>query len=175
MTPSDLVFLIPEALIVVGALALLFIRQVFHAALIVIGMLICIAVVYFLQYAEFVAVTQVLIYAGGILVIILFGIMLTSRIAGRPLRVENQHRIGGTLVGVLLFALLLSVYSWKNIPFNSGSPQELSPERIGIAFMTDYLLPFEVAGFLLLIALIGAALMAVSSNSSKNPNGDGSR
>lgn len=151
------------ALTGISALGILFIKNVFHAALLLLVCLLSIAGIYVLNFAELVAVTQILVYAGGILVILLFGIMLTSRLSGKTLLVNNNRWFEGMLVGVPLFILLCiflikETFSKKAINPEPGNWNNIN--LIGINFMTDYLLPFEVAGILLLIALIGAAVVA---------------
>jgi NADH-quinone oxidoreductase subunit J len=90
--------------------------------------------------------------------------MLTSRLSGKPLIVTNNRWAEGVLVGIPLLILLVTFLLRENFTQNSANTTTLGQwnniNLIGINFMTDYLLPFEVAGILLLIALIGAAVMA---------------
>jgi NADH-quinone oxidoreductase subunit J len=148
----------------VSALGILFIKNVFHAALLLLVSLLSIAGIYIINFAELVADTQILIYAGGILILLIFGIMLTSRLSGKPLIVTNNRWAEGVLVGIPLLILLVTFLLRENFTQNSANTTTLGQwnniNLIGINFMTDYLLPFEVAGILLLIALIGAAVMA---------------
>jgi NADH-quinone oxidoreductase subunit J len=148
----------------VSALGILFIKNVFHAALLLLVSLLSIAGIYIINFAELVAVTQILIYAGGILILLIFGIMLTSRLSGKPLIVTNNRWAEGVLVGIPFLILLITFLLRENFSQNSANTTTLGQwnniNLIGINFMTDYLLPFEVAGILLLIALIGAAVMA---------------
>jgi NADH:ubiquinone oxidoreductase subunit 6 (subunit J) len=114
-----------------------------------------------LSFAEFVAITQILIYAGGVVVVILFGIMLTSKISGKPLEVSNANVFSGLLASISLLTLLVIF-----IPdFFEPSPDtttltENSIQNIGINFMTTYALPFEISAILLLVSLIGAAVIS---------------
>jgi NADH:ubiquinone oxidoreductase subunit 6 (subunit J) len=148
----------------ISALGILFIKNVFHAALLLLVCLISIAGIYIINFAELVAVTQILIYAGGIIILLIFGIMLTSRLSEKPLIVTNNRWAEGVLVGIPLLILLIIFLLRENFsqnsvhPFNAGQWNNIN--LIGISFMTDYLLPFEVAGILLLVALIGASAMA---------------
>jgi NADH-quinone oxidoreductase subunit J len=89
----------------VSALGILFIKNVFHAALLLLVSLLSIAGIYIINFAELVAVTQILIYAGGILILLIFGIMLTSRLSGKPLIVTNNRWAEGVLVGIPLLIL----------------------------------------------------------------------
>src|SRR5690242_7426877 len=143
-----------EVVTAVTAVSMIFTRNVFYGALLMVICLISIAGLYVLMFAEFVAVTQILVYAGGILVVIIFGIMLTTKLSGKPLLIEHAYRFSGTLAGVLFFAVL--VYSIANESFKDlpPSPTRLTEIRtIGVGLMTDFALPFEVAGLLLLVAL----------------------
>lgn len=158
------VFYLFIALAALSSLGILFIRNVFHAALLLLVCLLAIAGLYVLAFAEFLAVTQILIYAGGILVVIIFGIMLTSKLSGIPLIVTNKKWFAGALVGVPLFYLLINFLRHENF-FQHDLSYDVQGNwnpvnLIGIDFMTNYLLPFEVAGVLLLVTLIGAAVTA---------------
>ena len=163
MTWYNIIFFVFEALVIISALGLLFCRNVFYAALWIIVCLLAIAGLYVLAFAEFVAVTQIMIYAGGILVVIIFGIMLTNRIGSARLKVEHNHIFSGILVTVPLLALIIFFLSRKSFT-NELSPPSMRGasqlEEIGTNLMTEYMLPFEVSGILLLAALIGAAVIA---------------
>ena len=153
----EILFYFFIALAAGSALAILFSRNVFKSALSLLVTLLSVAGLYVLAYAEFVAVTQILVYAGGVLVVILFGIMLTSKLSGQALVVEHKHIFSGTVAAVGFFALLAG-----NIvtPPNANN---LIPENIrdiGVAIFSEYTLPFEIAGILLLASLVGAAVVS---------------
>lgn len=143
-----------------SALAILFSKNVFKGALWLLVCLLSIAALFIMSFAEFVAITQILIYAGGVLVVILFGIMFTSKLAAKPLRVENTNLFAGLLTGTLVFGLLAKLIL-KHLPLegNIVRKPEHSIETIGKYLMTDFSLPFEVVGILLLAALVGAAVI----------------
>lgn len=142
----------------ISSFAILITRSVFNAALYLLTCLLAVAALYVFAFAEFVAVTQVMIYAGGVLVIIIFGIMLTSRIAGKPLVVAHNNLPGGIIAAAAMVSLLM-----YNIPgtFPSETTSRLAPgeniQAIGINLMTTYALPFELSAIILLAALVGAA------------------
>jgi NADH:ubiquinone oxidoreductase subunit 6 (subunit J) len=158
MTGVEILFFFFMALAGGSAVAIIFSKNVFKSALFLLAALLSVAALYVLSFAEFLAVTQILVYAGGILVVIIFGIMLTTRISGQPLVVENTHIFSGAIAGAGLFAVLAA-----NLPavrFLAG--EGLVPENIsvmGLKLFSEYLLPFEMAGLLLLVALIGAAVI----------------
>lgn len=156
-----------EILAGIAALSILFVRNVFHAALLLIVCLISLAGVYVLYNAEFIAVTQILIYAGGVLVLILFAVMLTSRITGKLLIVKSQYIFPASLMCAGIASGLALLFSQQNFYNSQAQPQVTthnSINKMGIALMSDFVLPFEIAGVLLLVVLIGAAVTASSYN-----------
>lgn len=159
-----------EILTVVAAVSILFVKNVFHAALLLIVCLLALAGIFVLANAEFIAVTQILMYAGGILILIIFGVMLTSRMAGKPLVVANQYLWGGAFVALFFAAMLIKLFSEQTFYHQSAvsNASALNPiHTMGIALMSDYALAFEVSGILLLIALLGAAVTVSSFSSTK--------
>jgi NADH:ubiquinone oxidoreductase subunit 6 (subunit J) len=157
MTIVKILFYFFIVLAAVSAGAILFSKNVFKSALFLLTCLLSVAALYVLSFAEFLAVTQILIYAGGILVVIIFGIMLTTRLSGRPLIVDNTNILGGIIAGMGLFWLLV-YYLPPGVP----GEQSVTPEKInvtGLILFRDYSLPFEIAGIMLLVALIGAAVI----------------
>jgi NADH:ubiquinone oxidoreductase subunit 6 (subunit J) len=146
-----------------SAFCMLFVKNVFYAALLLIACLLSVAGIFILNNFEFLAAVQIMIYAGGVLVLIIFGLMLTAKVKAKPLQVGHQNIIPGTLVGLAFFGVL--TYSYANliltIPLDVQQTNN-SVNSIGILLMTDYVLPFEVSGILLLISLIGAAITASS-------------
>lgn len=158
-----------------SSFGILVIRNVFHGALLLLACLLAVAGLYVLLFAELLAVTQILVYAGGILVVIIFGIMLTTKLSGKPLVVTDNKWLAGAMVGVPLFYLLANFILHEKLatptPDAPTDRKWSSINSIGIDFMTDYLLPFEIAGLLLLIALVGAAVMAsFRKNENANPS-----
>jgi NADH:ubiquinone oxidoreductase subunit 6 (subunit J) len=169
MSTVSIIFYILEALAALSAVAILFTKNVFYGTLLLITSLLSVAGIYILANAEFVAVTQILIYAGGVLVLIIFSVMLTSKISGKSLVTKNQHWFAGSIVGLSIFIALVIFYtSTSFFTGNPPTPTAFTPiNQIGILLMTDYILPFEVAGILLLVALVGAAVVASSLHSIK--------
>lgn len=141
-----------------SAAAIVFSKNVFKSALFLLCCLLSVAALYVLLFAEFLAVTQILIYAGGILVIIIFGIMLTTRISGRPLVVQNTNIVSGALAGIGLFVLLVG-YLPSSAPLADDALSAGNVAVIGLSIFSEYSLPFEIAGLLLLVALVGAAVI----------------
>jgi NADH:ubiquinone oxidoreductase subunit 6 (subunit J) len=150
-----------EAAAAISAIGIIFVRHVFQGALLFVVCLLAIAGIYVLTFAEFIAVMQILVYAGGILVLIIFGIMLTSKISGKPLRVNHTHIFAGTLVS-FFFLIFFSVLFAKEV-FASSEKVPIPANAfdvIGVLLLSDFVLPFEIAGVLLLMALVGSAVTA---------------
>ena len=123
-----------------------------------------VAGLYIFLWADFLAAVQVLIYIGGILVLIIFGIMLTNRITSVTIsHASVQRSLGGIIVlGVfILLGLVITRTPWLQ---QVSEAPESTTAAIGNLLMMDYLLPFEVASLLLLGALIGAAMLSRRRN-----------
>jgi NADH-quinone oxidoreductase subunit J len=169
MNAVTIIFYVSAFLAAGSAISMLFTKNIFYAALYLLVCLLALAALYIVAFAELVAVTQILIYAGGVMVLIIFGIMLTSKISGKPLRVQNQFTIQGILLGGALM-MLMCVFISQSV-FAGGQATGMTNDAIpqmGILLMSMYSLPFETAGLLLLIALLGAAVVAASINLKKN-------
>lgn len=170
MNTLSFMFYFFEAVAALSAIGIALIRNVFYGALLLIICLLALAAIYVLAFAEFVAVTQILIYAGGILVVILFGIMLTAKISDKPLLVEHSLTLSGVLVAGSFFVLLILVLSKENFPLAESSfvSSPNHTQSIGMALLTEYMMPFEIAGILMLLALVGAAVIASTIKTKKN-------
>jgi NADH:ubiquinone oxidoreductase subunit 6 (subunit J) len=148
------------AVMVITALGVVTLRNVFHSALCLAVVASGAAVIYLILDAEFLAFAQILIYVGAVITLIAFVIMLTQRAVGARIRQSNDQKFLSLVVSVILLSLLL----WK-IPttvWNATSDQTslADAKTIGNALLTKYLLPFEVISIVLLIALIGAIVLA---------------
>ncbi|MCY7352050.1 MAG: NADH-quinone oxidoreductase subunit J [Cytophagaceae bacterium] len=163
-----------------SAVVVLLSRNVLYSAYSLLLTFVGIAALYVLAGADFLAVTQLMVYVGGVLVLLVFGVMLTHRgdaqksVAQRatePNVVRTNH--GRTLAGVLvaggMFALLFTVIQKADFTRNEATfydpiTRVSTVPDVGIHLMTDYALPFEVVGVLLLAALIGAAYLSSIRN-----------
>jgi NADH-quinone oxidoreductase subunit J len=152
------------ALAVVGGLAGVLVvtsRNIVHAALWLVVALASVAGVFLLLAAPFVAFVQVIIYVGAIVVLILFGIMLTRAPVGRRVLDNSlRARIGALVIGGSVFAML----TWFMVDAWSGeritNQAATSTAALGTALFRNYVLPFEAVSILLLAALIGAIVLA---------------
>ena len=139
-----------------------------HSVMFLVMNFLCVAVIYVVLEAEFLAVIQVLVYAGGIVVLYLFVVMLVN--LTRPPEAHQDPRrlglVGLALAGALLLELAgIVVYSYgrePSAPVAAASPAEIqgNVEQLGWLLYTDYLIPFEVASVLLLVAMVGAIVLA---------------
>jgi NADH-quinone oxidoreductase subunit J len=142
----------------VAAVRLVTAKNVVHAALYLVVTLATVAAVYLLLAAEFVAWVQVLIYVGAIVVLLLFGLMLTRAPIGREV-LDNQQRGFAAIVGLAILAGL-TILVWDAF---RGAEIELTTSTtagVGRGLFRSFVLPFEVVSFLLLAALIGAIVLA---------------
>jgi NADH-quinone oxidoreductase subunit J len=148
------------ALLTVGsAFVVAFAGRIVHAVFALLFTFFGVAGLYALLYADFLAAAQVLIYVGGILVLLLFGVMLTQKVGLGELRRASFQRGPAAVLSTALLGILLYVVYTTRWPLG-GVPQETTVSDIGTHLMTDYLLPFEVISVLLLEVLIAAAMMA---------------
>ncbi|MFM2377097.1 MAG: NAD(P)H-quinone oxidoreductase subunit 6 [Bacteroidota bacterium] len=163
MTITQLVFHAFVLLTGGAALALALSRNVVHAAFLLFLALLGMAGLYVFAGAEFLAVSQVIVYVGGTLVVVIFGVMLTAKMRDMKPQTEIVNLIPGAVLAVALFSALLFVIQDSGIGAanppagNSGGD---NVKTIGVATLTDYLLPFELVSVLLLTVLVGAAYLS---------------
>ncbi len=138
-------------------------RNIMHAAFSLLFTFFGVAGLYVLLHADFLAITQIMIYIGGILVLIIFGVMLTTRISGVDVRSGYTGKIKLGLIGVLsvvLAAVLVKIFLSTQWYIAPAADVDATAILIGNALLTKYLLAFEAASILLLVAIIGAAFIA---------------
>lgn len=165
---KQIAFFVFAAITVGGALYLLFTKNVLYAAFSLLLTLLGVAGLFVFAGADFLAVSQIMIYVGGILVLMIFGIMLTNNkdfkrnnLQPNKISVTHHNHFWAVLVAVLLFLGFLKIIFEANFhiigkQIHSGS----SIKQMGIQLMTDYVFAFEVIGIFLLAALIGAVYIA---------------
>ncbi len=158
--PGDVIFLVFAVLTAVSGVLVAVLPNIVHAAVALLFTFFGVAGLYVFLSADFLAATQLLIYVGGILVLILFAVFLSRRIKSVEASNPARFMIPAGIVSVLLGGGL--IYAFTHTKWASTSVSSYGPttSRIGELFMTKYLLPFEVASVLLLAALIGAALLS---------------
>jgi NADH-quinone oxidoreductase subunit J len=148
------------AILTVGSAAVVvFSRSLIRSAFALLFTFFGVAALYAFLGADFLAATQMVIYVGGILVLLLFGVMLTHKLYDLSLKTESFQFLPALFAVIAVFALL-ATFMLRAHWFDGGeSPARPTTSTIGELFMNDYILPFEVASILLLIALIGAAMI----------------
>lgn len=183
-----LVFLVIGTIAVASSLLVVAMRNPVHSALFLLLTFLCVAVLFVLKSAEFVAAVQVLVYAGGIMVLFLFVVMLINHRTLPEERLLSKVWIPGVLVGLGLMALFfgivrggayhdempnadrkLSTVKETYLTEHPDDPDKLvrrtrerenrNAEAVGMALYRDYLVPFEVASLFLLVAMIGAIVI----------------
>ena len=161
MTGQEIAFLVLAVAGGLGALLVVTSRNIVHAALYLVVALASVAGAYLVMAAPFVAFVQVIIYVGAIVVLLLFGIMLTRAPVGRRVLDNTQRaRVGAAVVGAGVFAMLtwFLVRAFSGDRINTGSPTSI--EALGTSLFRNYVLPFEAVSVLLLAALIGAIVLS---------------
>lgn len=158
--PSDVVFAVLALLTVGSALLVATLPNIIYSAVALLFSFSGVAGLYVLASADFLAATQLLVYVGGILVLVLFAIFLSNRISSVRISNPARFRLPAAAVclglfGVLSYTAVTTAHALKDRVVYAPTTAE-----IGELLMTRYLLPFEVASVLLLAALVGAALLS---------------
>jgi len=157
---QNVAFGIIAAMMIFAALSVVTSKNVVHAALWLVMVLSGVAAQYILASAEFVAASQILVYIGAVMVLFLFGIMLTRAQIGKEAGLNNKGWVLGIPVGLLLFGLLawviLDEYDDQVLPDRGPTPTVMLSDQ----FLSIYLVPFIAVSFVLLAAAIGAIVLA---------------
>jgi NADH-quinone oxidoreductase subunit J len=160
-------FYLLAALIVGLGVLVVTARNTVHCVLFLVANFLCVAMVFVMLGAEFLAVIQILVYAGGIVVLYLFVVMLVNLRAAPdgPADRRRHSRLGFALAaimlaevsGILVYSAARPVAASAAVPASIGAG---NTEVVGMLLYTDYLVPFELASMLLLVAMVGAILLA---------------
>lgn len=158
---GELVFLGLVVLISIASVWVVVSPNLVHSATSLLVTLFGISGLYVFLFADFLAATQVVIYVGGILVLIIFGVMLTNNIDKPVIASDSSNKIIGVLISGFIFSMLSIIIIQTDWPILENTNQGPSTvELIGRLILGKYLLPFELISILLLSALIGSALLA---------------
>jgi len=150
------------AAVVGGAIGCVTVRNVFHSALLLILSLVGVAGYFILVNAEFLAMVQVIIYIGGIMVLFLFGIMVSQNIIGTQLKQNTPHSPWAAAAAGVLFIVMFFVGLFMTLTPSVNAvrdPLGSNTASVGWSLMATYVLPFEVASVLLLMAMLGAIIL----------------
>ncbi|WP_320675555.1 NADH-quinone oxidoreductase subunit J [Prochlorococcus sp. MIT 1300] len=162
-TSTELIcFLLLSTVVIAGSIAVVLLENIVYSAFLLGGVFMAVAGLYLLLNASFVAAAQVLVYVGAVNVLILFAIMLVNK--REPLKEIEGLRLqkilsGGVCLGLLTILTRVVITTPWATP-GPASIGEMATERIGEHLFSDYLLPFELASVLLLMAMIGAIVLA---------------
>jgi NADH-quinone oxidoreductase subunit J len=160
-TGQEIVFLLLGAMTLGSALLVVTTRQLVHAALWLVVTFGALAGCYLVLTAEFVAWVQVLIYVGAIIVLLLFGIMLTRAPIGRSADLDSGNRVTAAVVALATAALLVTVViDGFRVAYTPLTPGQGAAKELGASVFRNWVLPFEALSVLLLAALIGAIVLS---------------
>lgn len=168
----QILFIASTLLIVGSTMAMLLTRDLMHACVFMLSTLLGVAGLYLTLGADFVAVTQVMVYVGGVVVLMLFAVMLTGGKDFTSPRSKNSlkqiplmgnkftYGVGVLSAGVLLLILIKLGRGLMNLSKPQLLPYQSTVEKIGELLITEHVLAFEISSVLLLGALVGAAIIA---------------
>ncbi len=161
---TQVMFYIIGGLAVTGAMGVVFSRDIVHAALFLIMTLLMTAGVFVLISAEFLALVQILLYGGAVVILVLFALMMTRARESRVRLNGSQWPVGlASAIGLAaVLILMVGQTAWQQ---TGDALQNVGIDRIGNALFNDYAIPFEIASLVLLVALIGAIVIARTEDS----------
>ncbi len=161
MVAQNVIFGAIAAAMGIASIRVVTTKNIVHAALHLVVVLAGVAALYILLAAEFTAVVQVLVYIGAIVVLFLFGIMLTRAPIGITSNLDNDQRGVALVIALFLLGVLGAVlddaYGSAKLPSDPSLDRTVD---VGTSIFQDYVIPFEVVSILLLAALIGAVVIA---------------
>jgi NADH-quinone oxidoreductase subunit J len=164
MTLDSAIFYIFATIAVVSAIVMVTRRNAVHSAVFLISTLLATAGIFLQLQAEFLFVSQIILYVGGIMVLFIFVIMLVNLdVAARQIQFNRQAWVGGILavaLGAEVFMAFRLGTSAFHLPPLTARALEPNAEQIGNALFQRYMLPFEIASILLLVAMIGAVVLS---------------
>jgi NADH-quinone oxidoreductase subunit J len=159
VTVAEAIFYVLAAITIISGVGVVTMPNVVHAALFLIGSLLGVAGFYILLSSEFLALVQVLVYAGAVATILLFGLMLTRAATLPAVSVGAQWPLAFLTTSLLALALIVGIAD-TDWPRDAGEVTLISVQMLGDALFTTWLLPFEIISVVLLVALIGAIVIS---------------
>ena len=153
---SEILFYLVAALILFGAAGVVLSRNIVYAAVGLLLTMLGTAGLFILVFAEFLALVQVLIYGGAVVVLILFAIMLTRIDDFRNLTDNGQQLVAGVLSIIVVVTLIAAILTTS---IEQTSLSGIGIQELGIVLFSDWAIPFEIASLVLLIALIGSVVL----------------
>jgi NADH-quinone oxidoreductase subunit J len=169
MTGEMVAFYALAFMLVGASIMAVSVRNIFHAAIYLILALFAVAGLFILLHAEFLAAVQVLVYVGAVAVLVIFAVMLTTRLTDIRVRAQNEQvGVGIVVSGMLFVAMIVAIWSttWPQL----DAPMATDNVRaLGRLLMTRFVLPFEIVSVLLLAAMIGAIVIAAKEKRKEDP------
>ncbi|MFN3404946.1 MAG: NADH-quinone oxidoreductase subunit J [Cytophagaceae bacterium] len=156
-----------------GGVYILLSDNIVHSALALLVSLLGTAFLYLFLNMDFLMVSQIVVYVGGVILLIVFGIMISKRMSGpKQVNAETKNIFTGVFVALVLGTILMHViriseFSKMKMKVHSYAPESAKIKDIGVNIMTGYIFPFELAAIILLVALIGAAYIAAGIHGNK--------
>ncbi len=162
MNVSQVIFVILSAIALIGALGVVTNRNLFRSALFLVLSFIGVAGLYVLLEAEFLAMVQILVYVGAISILIIFAIMLSRRLMSSEFRASNEQWIWALVAAIALFVALAFILLRVSWPVAAANVPDDAISQLGQVLVSpdQFVLVFEVASVLLLVALVGAVIVA---------------
>ena len=161
MNLYDIIFYLFAAITFLSAVFVVTTRNIIYSAFNLLLTFFGVAGIYVLLGADFLAIVQIIVYVGGILILLLFGVMLTNKITSVQIKTGTIQILPATIAVGAFAGILISLMfntEWKKI--DSAYPATTTAFNLGSLLLNEYVLVFELLGILLLIALIGAASIA---------------
>jgi len=159
MSVTEIIFYFVAAAVVVGALGVVASNRVAYAAISLVFTLLAVAALYIMLASEFLALVQILLYAGGVAVLLLFALMLTRARELVP-DLDGAQKPFAVVAGLALMGVLIASVAATTWPRNAGEPAVINFNALGDALFRSWALPFEIASLVLLVALIGSIVLA---------------
>jgi NADH-quinone oxidoreductase subunit J len=157
---ETVVFACLSAVLVGAALAVVLSKNLFHAVLWLALALTGTAGVFLLLDAEFLAAVQLLLYAGGVVTVAVFAIVVTERLVGERISQTNRRLAGGAIVSLAVFALVVSTFAQRPLPTARPAMTGDLTKALGETVLTTFVLPFELLALLMVAALLAAIYFA---------------
>ena len=159
MTWEEVIFFVIAAVAVAGGLGVVLARSVIHSALFLILALLSVAGIFVLLAADFLAIVQVLVYGGAVTILILFAMMLT-RVRDLPSAPDGPQKPIAFVAAIAFAVTSIAAITSTEFPNESDKINIVSFEDIGTALFTTWAVPFEIASLVLMVALLGAIILA---------------
>lgn len=157
------IFWVISAVVVGSSLLVVTSKNIVHSALFLVLSFVAVAGIYAVLGLDYIAAVQILIYAGAITIMLVFGIMLTKRGNMSNTNLFTKYKISGLIISIAFLVLTVYLISLTDLPVHAGEMS--NPVRlIATAMLGDFVVPFEGAAVLLLVAMVGAVMIARGGN-----------